>query len=152
MIRLFRDASQGPIGWLRLSAGSVFGNLLAAAICAALGFFWFGVAFAAGDLPRSDKSTTPYLFLWATILTVVIFGAVLGSVLKYLPWLAMILTPLFLGVLMALPGDRDGFAIGLQLGSYGSALYLGGALAGKGIRHRMRRTGDGTGDGGDGTS
>ena len=139
MIRLFGEASKTPDTRLWAPLKSVFGNMVAAAFCAAVSFVWFGVAFAVGDSPLSDDSSTAKLFLWASVLVVAALGVVLGSVLRQLPWLAILLTPFFLGTIMRLSGGRDSFTMGLRLGCYISVVYLGGTLAGKGVKRLMSK-------------
>ena len=124
MIRLFGEVPLAPVSRLHIPVKWVVGNVAAAALCAALALLWFGVAFAAGDSPHPDESMTVTLFLWSIAVAVGILGAGLGSVLRHFPWLVILLTPILLGVIMRLPGDRDGFSMGLKLGSYASGVSL----------------------------
>ena len=106
-----------PVSRLHIPVKWVAGNVATAALCVALALLWFGVAFAAGDSPRPDESMTATLFLWSIAVGVGILGVGLGSVLRHFPWLVILLTPFFLGMIMRPPGDRDGFSMGLKLGS-----------------------------------
>ena len=143
MISLFRNVPQVPISMSQLSLiRMVIGNVICAGICALLAFVWLGVAFTAGEYALgSGETIVPNLILWASILALVIVGVIQGCILKHLPWLAVVLTPFFLGLINKLPGEPDGFAMGLRFGSYISALYFGGALAGRGLRYWMWKTG-----------
>src|SRR5260370_34987369 len=115
-------------------------NLGLAVCCALLGIAYFAVSFAAGEVDRP----TPFgsvVFLWSMGFAVAALGAVVSATLKRFPWIAVFLTPLLLGLMMTLPGDPDGFSLGLRMGCITSAVFLLGASAVRGFRAwvRMRK-------------
>jgi hypothetical protein len=69
------------------------------------------------------------VFLLSMVIAVATLGIVLGARARFFPWLAAFLTPLFSGLIMTIPGDRDGFSTGLSLSGVTSAVFLLGACA-----------------------
>jgi hypothetical protein len=141
MISLFEQPPQAAPRRLRIPVKMVLGNVAAAAVSALAAFIWFAVAFAVGDVPSSASPIPAELFLLASVLAVVALGAVLDSVLKHFPWLAILMTPLLLFAIMSLSFGRDGRIISPRLGACISGLYVFGALIRRGVRLWMQRTG-----------
>ena len=118
--------------------GLVYGhlglNFVTAAACTILGFVYFAVAFAAGEAGE-PVSAGVLVFLLATVISVPALGCWGGWRWSSFPWLAAILTPLFLAAVFSLFGDRDS---GLRIGGFASLAFLVGALAGRGLKYRIR--------------
>lgn len=106
-------------------------NVGAAACCALLAAAWSAVAFAAGE-SGGPVSLGATLTLSAMVLAVVALGMALSAMRKRFPWVAAILTPVFSGLIMAVPLDRDGFAVGLRMGCLAAAVFLAGAAGARG--------------------
>ena len=109
-------------------------NFATAAACTVLGFVYFAVAFAAGD-SGGPVSAGVLVFLLATVISVAALGCWGGWRWSSFPWLAAVLTPLFLAVVFSLFGDRT---LGLPIGGFASLVFLVGALAGRGLKYWIR--------------
>ena len=107
--------------------------MAAALACTALAWVWFGGAYATEEA-NQPFSPSVVAILALPVLTVATLGIVLGVFATTFPWLAVFLTPLCLGVSMALIGD-GGLSDGFWLGSYTAVVFLASALAGRGLKH-----------------
>ena len=138
LIRLFKEASAVRRDRFHTPVRMVVVNLGAVAGCAIFAVAWFAVAFAAGE---SDRPTPvgAMVFLWSMVLAVAALGILVSSTLKPLPWLAIFLTPLLLGlIMMTITGDHDGFSMGLRMGGITSVVFVLGALAVRGFVYWVR--------------
>ena len=135
--RLFDEASERPPAIPHFLVRMVLVNSVTAVACVVCTMVYFGVGFAAGDGPGPVPFSVD-VFLWSIVIAVAALGIVLGMRAKFFPWLAAFLTPLLSGVVMALPGDRDGFSFGLGLGSATSAVLLVGAGSARGYKRWVR--------------
>ena len=97
--------------------------------------------FVAGERPGPVPFSVETL-LWSAVVAVGALGVVCDVRANAFPWLAAFLTPVLSGLVMTLPGDRDGFSAGLWLGGATSAVFLLGAGAAWGYRRwvRIRRS------------
>ena len=131
LTRLFDETSERPHDRLHFPVRMVLVNAAAAVACVVCALAYFAEAFAAGEFP----GPVPFyveVFLWSMVIAVATLGILLGARARFFPWLAALLTPLFSGLIMTIPGDRDGFSTGLSLGGVTSAVFLLGACAARG--------------------
>jgi hypothetical protein len=141
LTRLFDETSERPHDRLHFPVRMVLVNAAAAVACVVCALAYFLEAFAAGE----SAGPVPFyaeVFLWSMVIAVATLGIVLGARARFFPWLAAFLTPLFSGLIMTIPGDRDGFSMGLSLGGVTSAVFLLGACAARGYKRwvRVRKT------------
>lgn len=135
---LFDETSERPPAPSQFLVRMVLVNSVAAVACVVCAMVYFGVGFAAGDGPGPVPFSVD-VFLWSIVIAVAALGIVLGMRAKFFPWLAAFLIPLLSGVIMTLPGGgRDGFSIGLRLGSATSAVLLVGAGSARGYKRWVR--------------
>jgi|SRR5579859_7682521 len=133
LTRLFDETSERPHDRLHFPVRIVLVNTTAALACVACALAYFLEAFAAGE----SAGPVPFyveVFLWSMVIAVATVGIVLGARARFFPWPAAFLTPLFSGLIMAIPGDRDGFSMGLSLGGVTSGVFLLGACAARGYK------------------
>ena len=136
MIRIFEDATPRRADWLRLAAKTAASSFATAAACALLGFLYLCVAFPAGEFPGPmPVIVIALLFLLAA--GVAALGCFSVGRGRPFPWLVVVLTPLILGAVFSLLGDHDS-SFGFTLGGMASAVFLVGALGGRGIRYWIR--------------
>jgi len=109
-------------------------NTAASVACLVCSLAYFSVAFAVGDGPEQPMPLSVQVSLWSIVAVVATLGIAMGVWARSFPWLAALLTPLLSGLIMSIPGDRDGFSTGLMLGGLASAVFILGACATRGYR------------------
>jgi len=137
LTRLFDETSEQPHDRLHFPVRMILVNAAAAVACVVCALAYFGEAFAAEEFP----GPLPFyvaVFLWSMVISVATLGIVLGARARFFPWLAAFLTPLLSGLIMTIPGDRDGFSTGLSFGGVTSAVFLFGACAAWAYKRRVR--------------
>jgi hypothetical protein len=126
VIRLFekkvenrRDGFHFPVSMFAINLGT-------ATCCAILTAVWFAMAFAIGEV---DKPVPLGVTISLSLipLAVAALGIAASATLRYLPWLAVCLTPLLCGLIMVLLRDRDAFSMGLRMGCVTSVVFVSGA-------------------------
>ena len=101
MIPLFGDQPKSRWNWLDITIRAVPINLAGAIASSILALCYFAVAFAAGEASRT-LPTSVIVILAVTVVAVAAVGAVVAFIARYFPWLAVILIPLFLGLVFSL--------------------------------------------------
>jgi peptidoglycan/LPS O-acetylase OafA/YrhL len=134
LIRLFDETPRPFHERLHFPVRMVLVNVAAAAACIVCAFASFAVGFSAGDGTARPIPLSVWMFLWSMAALVAILGGAMGACARSFPWLAAVLTFLFLGMVFAVPGDPDGFSGGLQMGGLTSAVFLLGACAARGYK------------------
>jgi hypothetical protein len=134
MIPLFGDKPKSRWNWVEITIRAVSINLAGAIASSILALCYFAVAFAAGEASRT-LPTSVIVILAVTVVAVAAVGAVLAFIARHFPWLAVILIPLFLGLVFSTgAGDFRDWAFG----GICSAVYLAGAVIGRIAKNRMR--------------
>jgi hypothetical protein len=142
LIRLFGETSPEQVSSPRSRVRMIAINSAAAAACTVSALLWFGIAFAAEESRREDQLAVKML-LWSIPLIIALLGVAARVASKGFPWLATMLTPLFMSLIMELQADREAY-FGFRLGACGSAVFLIGALASLQLERwvRSRRSSD----------
>ena len=133
MIPMFGGQPKSRWNCLEITIRAVPINLAGAIASSILALGYFGVAFAAGEASRTLPASV-IVILAVIVVAVAAVGAVLAFIARHFPWLAVILIPLFLGLVFSTDDFRDGLAFG----GICSAVYLAGAVIGRIAKNRMR--------------
>jgi len=137
MIPLFGEQPKSRWNWVEITIRAVSINLAGAFTSSILALYSAVALFATGKTIPA-LSTSVIVLLAATVVAIAAVGAALAFLARHFPWLAVILIPFFLRLVISIDGDDLSYSLSLAFGGICSAVYLVGAVIGRIARNRMR--------------